>query len=566
MELKLKKQKVGSFRDYIRRMFIINAIIPVFCVTCVCMAIFTGLQYYSIHITNIEANDKVSSVLQDTVDKYKQGVLELSRRSSLITQQIDAERLLTIRRTMKQMSASTGYSGELYILDDRLKKVLADNSDVPVFLSDEAYGGWGILREIGENPQKVSVMIETGDDDYLCIGSSIQKEGALIGYIIVLIPSDEFSMLLAKVSPQTVIADNNGWIYLSNSYEFNDVLGRLDSRIEAANGFTTYNGRTYYMTNSTIEDNLIRICTAAEEGRSMTMFTTIFLVVMFIFIAITIIVYSSSNRLARESTRDIKDIAEAFEQVKAGNLGMYTNTGSIEEFKMIGEAYNIMLDGLRENKELVERAAFAQVKQLESQFNPHFIFNTLDNIRFMAKIDAEASDKMIVALSSILRYSISNAQEEVTVAEDMKYTRYYLSILKIRFNKRFAFETDIEEGIEDCLIPKLMIQPLIENSVKYGFVDRDSLHVAVKAYAEDERLIFICRDDGNGMGEEQLEEIRSNLAQPVNVSSHMGIYNVHRRIRLMYHEDHGVRIDSKKGEGTTLTLVLPKRERARKDA
>ena len=111
-----------------------------------------------------------------------------------------------------------------------------------------------------------------------------------------------------------------------------------------------------------------------------------------------------------------------------------------------------------------------------------------------------------------------------------------------------------------------MIQPLIENSVKYGFVDRDSLHVAVKAYAEDERLIFICRDDGNGMGEEQLEEIRSNLAQPVNVSSHMGIYNVHRRIRLMYHEDHGVRIDSKKGEGTTLTLVLPKRERARKDA
>ncbi len=564
--MKLKKQKVGSFRDYIRRMFIINAIIPVFCVTCVCMAIFTGLQYYSIHITNIEANDKVSSVLQDTVDKYKQGVLELSRRSSLITQQIDAERLLTIRRTMKQMSASTGYSGELYILDDRLKKVLADNSDVPVFLSDEAYGGWGILREIGENPQKVSVMIETGDDDYLCIGSSIQKEGALIGYIIVLIPSDEFSMLLAKVSPQTVIADNNGWIYLSNSYEFNDVLGRLDSRIEAANGFTTYNGRTYYMTNSTIEDNLIRICTAAEEGRSMTMFTTIFLVVMFIFIAITIIVYSSSNRLARESTRDIKDIAEAFEQVKAGNLGMYTNTGSIEEFKMIGEAYNIMLDGLRENKELVERAAFAQVKQLESQFNPHFIFNTLDNIRFMAKIDAEASDKMIVALSSILRYSISNAQEEVTVAEDMKYTRYYLSILKIRFNKRFAFETDIEEGIEDCLIPKLMIQPLIENSVKYGFVDRDSLHVAVKAYAEDERLIFICRDDGNGMGEEQLEEIRSNLAQPVNVSSHMGIYNVHRRIRLMYHEDHGVRIDSKKGEGTTLTLVLPKRERARKDA
>jgi two-component system sensor histidine kinase YesM len=561
----VKKQKISSFRDYIRRMFIINAIIPVFCVTCVCMAIFIGLQYYSIHLTNIEANERVSSVLQDTVSKYKQCVLELSKRSSLITQKIDSDRLLIIRRTMKQMAATTGYSGELYILDVELKQILIDGSDVPIFLSDEAYGGWGILREISENPQKVSVKIETGAENYLCIGSCILKEGSIIGYVIVMIPSDEFSVLLTKVSPQTVISDKNGWIYLSNSYDFTDVLGRFDRSIETANGFTKYNGRTWYIINSTIENNLIRICTADEEVRSMTMFTMIFLVVMFIFIAITIIVYISSNRLARESTSDIGDIAEAFEQVKAGNLEKYIDVSSIEEFQKIGEAYNIMLDGLKENKELVERVAFAQVKQLESQFNPHFIFNTLDNIRFMAKIDVEASDKMIVALSSILRYSISNAQEEVTVAEDMKYTEYYLSILKIRFNRRFTYKTDIEESIGDCLIPKLMIQPLIENSVKYGFVNRDCLNVVIKAYAEADRLIFICRDDGNGMDENQLEEIRSNIEQPVNVSSHMGIYNVHRRIQLMYHEDCGVRIESKKGEGTTLTLVLPKQEKGRKN-
>lgn len=556
--MKLKKQKVSSFRDYIQRMLIINAIIPVFCATCVCMAIFIGLQYYSIHFTNIEANNKVSGVLQNTLDKYKQGVLELSRRSSLITQQIDSDRLLTIRRTMKQMAASTGYSGELYILDDRFNQVLVDSSDVPVFLSDEAYGGWGILHEISQNPQRVTVMIERDEETYLCIGSSIYKEGSLIGYVIVLLPSDEFSVLLTKVSPQTIIADNNGWIYLSNIHEFTDALGRFDRSLEAEDGFIKHNGYTYYMTGSAIENNLLNVYTVAEEGRSMTMFTMIVLVVLLIFIAITIIIYNSSNRLARESTRDIREIAQAFEQVKAGNLEKYINTSSIEEFQKIGEAYNIMLDGLKENKELVERVAFAQVKQLESQFNPHFIFNTLDNIRFMAMIDTKASDKMIVALSSILRYSISNAQEEVTVSEDMMYTEYYLSILKIRFNRRFTYRTDIEEGIEDCLIPKLMIQPLIENSVKYGFVDRDSLSVSIKAYTEDDKLIFICRDDGIGMDEAQLEEIRSIISQPINVSSHMGIYNVHRRIRLMYREGYGVWIDSKRNEGTKLTLVLPK--------
>jgi sensor histidine kinase YesM len=220
-----------------------------------------------------------------------------------------------------------------------------------------------------------------------------------------------------------------------------------------------------------------------------------------------------------------------------------------------------MLDGLKnnikENKELTRHAAFAQVKQLEAQFNPHFLFNTLDNIRFMSKIDPEASDKMIIALSTLLRYSISDAEEEIQVEEDMRYTESYLTILKIRFNRRFTYDIDIEEKVKKYLIPKLMMQTLIENAVKYGYAEGDVLHVTIKGFEKDGNLIFICRDSGGGIKEDMLKQIRENLLLPVNRTNHHGIYNIHRRIQLMYHGDYGVTLESKLGEGTVVTLTLP---------
>jgi len=275
--------------------------------------------------------------------------------------------------------------------------------------------------------------------------------------------------------------------------------------------------------------------------------------ILFIFSAIIVITYFISRIVAKKSTRDIYRIAEAFEQVKKGNLDRYLDIDSSVEFKDIGEAYNLMLDGLKknikENKELTKHAAFAQVKQLEAQFNPHFLFNTLDNIRFMNKIDSETSDKMIVALSTLLRYSISDAEEEIQVEEDMRYTE--------RFNRRFTYDIDVEEKVMKCLIPKLMIQSIIENAVKYGYEEIDTLHVSIKGFEKDGNLIFLCQDNGAGIKEDMLKKIRENLQMPVNKTNHHGIYNIHRRIQLMHHGEYGVALESKLGEGTVVTLTLP---------
>ncbi|WP_313134339.1 sensor histidine kinase [Anaerocolumna sp.] len=557
----MKRKRIRFFSDNIRHMFILYAIIPAFLIACLCMGLILGIWQYSVSTTNRAANAKVSNVLQEVVDIYVSEALSLSKDITLTADPIDTNKLVEIRRSMYNLFAETGYSANLYILDKDLNSLLSDYNHMPGFLIDNSCYDWGVIREIREKPQDISIKLATDEGRILCIGTGIQKQGELAGYIVVTIPADEFRLLLAQVSPQTVITDANGWIYLTNNYAFQDTLGRFAREQEYSQGFIQYQDKGYYLSQSKVYKDNLQVYTITSHDMESRMFYTMSMFILFIFAAIIIITYFISRKVAKKSTRDIYKIAEAFEQVKKGNLERYLDIHSSVEFKEIGEAYNLMLDGLKnnikENKELTKHAAFAQVKQLEAQFNPHFLFNTLDNIRFMSKIDPEASDKMIIALSTLLRYSISDAEEEIQVEEDMRYTESYLTILKIRFNRRFTYDIDIEEKVKKYLIPKLMMQTLIENAVKYGYAEGDSLHVTIKGFEKDGNLIFICRDSGGGIKEDMLKQIRENLLLPVNRTNHHGIYNIHRRIQLMYHGDYGVTLESKLGEGTVVTLTLP---------
>lgn len=130
---------------------------------------------------------------------------------------------------------------------------------------------------------------------------------------------------------------------------------------------------------------------------------------------------------------------------------------------------------------------------------------------------------------------------------DTENMQSYFNILQIRYNKRFAYEIDIEDEIQNCMIPKLIMQPLIENAVKYGFEDQEKLTVKIRGYEKQDKLIFSCEDNGAGMSSDQLEDIRRRLQQKENKEGHLGLYNIHRRIQLMYGEEYGIYIESENG-------------------
>ena len=208
--------------------------------------------------------------------------------------------------------------------------------------------------------------------------------------------------------------------------------------------------------------------------------------------------------------------------------------------------------------ELGHETAVSRIKQLESQFNPHFLFNTLENVRFMIRMDPKGADKALVQLSSLLRYSIEPSGMMIPLKDDLDYIRSYLQILELRFGERLHYQIDVPQELEQFPVPKLIAQPMIENAIRYGMKKRGTLNVVLSACREGEQVILRITDDGQGIEAETLQAILSSLDNPEkDRSGHLGILNVHERIRLMYGDPYGVTIETKPEKGTVVSLHFP---------
>ena len=556
----MSDKKIKTFQENIKYTFTKYAIIPVFLITLAFLILFLGIWNYTVYKSNKNFSEEIRMYMNNTVHSYSLLIKDLSKDRYLFTDDIHNDKVVELNRKIYSTNSETGYDGSLYLYDSNLVNILNNkNKDLKDSESDI---NWGIFSSIKNKPEEISINLSNDNKNYLCIGKASLDNDEIIGYVVIKINIKDFQRILSSTSSQFIITDNNGWIYLADNYIFQDQLGRISSDVINKNGYSLLNNRIYYISSKPILNNSLYLYSFTDYAIEYTMFLVIFLLVVLIFIAITITIRITSGKVTENTTREIDEIASAFGQARKGNLDCHLNVDSSLELKQIGDSYNSMVDGLkkyiRENKELTELAAYSQVKQLEAQFNPHFIFNTLDNIRFMGKINPDISDKMIVALSKLLRYSIKDTSEEVSVKEDMLNTENYLTILKFRFNDRFSYKISVEEEIKECKIPKLMLQALIENAVKYGYGDNDSLDIEVVGYQSGEDIVFKCKDNGVGIKAELLEKIRENLLEDKNRTDHHGLYNINKRIQLMYHDDYGIKLESTLGEGTIVILTLPK--------
>ena len=549
-------KKTTTFQENIRNTFISYAIIPSLILVCLAMLLFYWSWNYSIIHYNRQDNEQITHTLEAIENTWS---TEVSNLCDLAKDE-PTQKITDIYEIIYAADRSNRCSSQVYLLDGKGALIWnVEDADMDFLLQPE-YQQWGILRMIRQQPETLSTYIQ---NDFLCMGQGILDEnGKFLGYLVVGIPGRECADILSGINRKYAITDEMGWIYLSNGTEYlSDEMGRFLWFDKKQDGFFTENNQHFYLTQNYILSGQIGVYTMTDTDPKVHIMWWMILMIVVIFAIIGIVTYYSTRKVSAKYTQDVKLLADAFTSVENGEWNTSLTMDSTLEFQVIGKAFNKMIDSMHkqmeENKELALHAAFAQVKQLESQFNPHFLFNTLDNIRFMIHIDANAADKMITSLSKLLRYSIHDSGEEISVKEDMENIQSYFNILQIRYNKRFAYEVNIEESILDCMIPKLIMQPLVENAVKYGFTDRDKLTVKIKGYEKQGRLIFSCEDDGAGMTPQQLKDIRRRLQQKENKEGHLGLYNIHRRIQLMYGEEYGIFLESEIGQGVVVVLVLP---------
>ncbi len=548
-------KKTGSFQENIRGTFIRFSLVPVAVIVTAALFLFVFSWIMFMAHFNMQENEVIASEIIRTMNICNEMISDVADSMVANNYEVKDSEIFSV---LYKRTADFGEMGNLIILSSNHKTLFSSKKTVTRFLTGSEYYDWGVWHQIYKNKNRVNSILYNKN---LYITYGLYEGSSLKMAIVYAIPGEAITSNISAQARYVIITDINGWVYASNTKKLQDEYGKVVEVFTEKTGYIRYEGNVFYVNRNDTGKGLV-VYTINDISRSVYLIYILIIIISVIFLTIALVTMRSTKVSSEKYTKDIKKIEDAFEEVQNGNLEAKLDINSSTEFKIIADDFNDMLQGLRDqiqqNKELAEHAAFSQVKQLESQFNPHFLFNTLDNIRFMAKIDAAAADKMIVSLSGLLRYSIREMKEEVTVKEDLENLQYYLNILQIRFNKRFAYSIDVTDDIMEYLIPKLLIQPLLENAVKYGFNGQEKLSVTVRGYQMKENLIFVCEDDGAGIEENMLREIQENLKKEDNTTVHYGLYNIHRRIRLMYKGDYGLDISSKKNEGTVVRLTIPK--------
>ncbi|HAP3956232.1 TPA: sensor histidine kinase [Enterococcus faecalis] len=267
------------------------------------------------------------------------------------------------------------------------------------------------------------------------------------------------------------------------------------------------------------------------------------------------------NRLFKRYSQQVQLILEATRAIGDGNLKERIDTNQVqEELNDIASAINFMVDSLDQyihdiyTLEIKQRDA--HMRALQSQINPHFLYNTLEYIRMYAlsRQQEELAD-VVYAFSTLLRNNI-NQEKTTTLAEEISFCEKYVYLYQMRYPDQFAYKFEIEETIADVEIPKFIIQPLVENYFVHGIdYQRQDNAIKVHAYREGEKIIVAVVDNGKGITANRLEEIRARLNQTeIDTEQSIGLRNVHERLQRFFGESYGLTIEGKEGEGTTIRL------------
>ncbi|RTE02245.1 cache domain-containing sensor histidine kinase [Paenibacillus whitsoniae] len=261
-------------------------------------------------------------------------------------------------------------------------------------------------------------------------------------------------------------------------------------------------------------------------------------------------------------TRPIKQLEAHMKQVEKGNFDIRVEVEGVNEISKLSRTFNLMIGKIKElmNQTVQDQEVkrISELKALQAQIQPHFLYNTLDSIIWMAELGkVEDVVTMTSALSKLLRSSISKGEELIPIRVELAHIENYLTIQHIRYRNKFTYAIDVEEELLDCRILKIVLQPLVENAIYHGMKHLpETGHIQITGRKRDDVIVLTVSDNGVGMSEEQLRALKLK-AHGASDGKGFGLHNVNHRIQLYFGEKYGLQFESELEEGTTITMIIP---------
>ncbi|MCF7926192.1 MAG: sensor histidine kinase [Candidatus Izimaplasma sp.] len=360
-----------------------------------------------------------------------------------------------------------------------------------------------------------------------------------------------------------IISDKNQLIYSStdkcqNSTCDSNVIAR---KIIIGGDFVSIDGTDMYVSINTIHGTRWRIATFINVDLIGSSKISIFFLLSTVLVVTIFISTLIASILTKQITRPLNKLKEHMTDIQhSDHLYKEVEVRGQKEVVILAAAYNEMIKEIRGlMNQLVDEQnekRKTELIALQTQINPHFLYNTLDSIIWLSEQnDNEHVIEMVMALSRFFRISISRGKDIITIDKEIQHAKYYLKIQTIRYSNKFEYTVNVEESIKDKKVVKLILQPIIENAIHHGISTEFKGQIDISVYKKDGFIYFEVMNNGYGLTDEQIEEIYEKIQNDNHES--IGLKNVVQRLKLYYGERSGIHIKSVLDESTTIQIYFP---------
>lgn len=555
-----------SFRRKLTLAFLAIGVLPLL----ICVSLLLNIFQFSLADNARENADSQLSALEhsfSTLLTACDGILDDLSRQSIVTDALIQEKHLDTEVYSALYATATPFLKEAdFSLYDTRGSALYTTGHIEQ--GAQLPTDWGLLWAAGESHETVYRAVSSYDGDdrgALELCRAIRQEGNLVGYAVARLTADHLSALFGGryTADSSLLVLDPFWdeVYASPALTGSGTAAQLRQRLLSGKGLSGEGDVIY----TVLQQQTSGFYLVLQQPRPMAdwvsrlfYLTAAFSVCLCVCFSLTAALWAS-----RRLFRPIRSINDAMAAVEEGDLDTQLPVNGTDELNQLAGRFNRMTRRLKENFEytLLQQQELndAQVRMMQAQLNPHFLYNTLDTLKWLGKIHQASEVSTISAdLAYILRRSISG-EPFVPLEQELFLLDRYVEIQQIRFPGKFTYTAQVPEELRGYLIPRLMLQPLVENAIIHGFEDGSRGTVTVSAHRSGESLVLTVEDDGCGMSLDSLNRFLSR--KPAKNGQHLGLYNVDAILRLHYGSDCGLRLLPPSGErGTCIQATLPIRE------
>ena len=421
-------------------------------------------------------------------------------------------------------------------------------------------------------PHENSYVVKTVDESYITVGLTIydKSSGKKCGAVLADVDTEIIYHLLDTTSEIAafLIVDTDNKVLLESNHSINldDTMDWTPYLNHTSDDTINIRSRQYRIWTDEIFDGKWKLISISDVTSIKMQWFGIFIPIIITTICIILLIFLISYDYSRRMLAPLMELRDSMRDIQSGDLCVEVSSHRTDEIGELCNAFNDMVYEIRSLTDRVyksqELLRESQLKALQSQINPHFLYNSLDSVIWLMRLKRQdEAVTMLSALSKLFRIALSRGNDLIMVSEEISHVQNYLVIQSIRYKQKLNYTVNCSEDARCCITPKLILQPLVENCIYHAYApEQKPVMVNINVELYDENVIFSVSDDGKGMDESHINQLRHclDLNSSHDNSHGYGLKNIYTRLTMYFGENCSFNIESVQGKGTTVIIRIPK--------